>query len=129
MTNVRKSKKPLLRRQAILDYLNDHGESTAAEISKALGYEKRTVHNYMRDLRMDYEISTVERIVGKCMMQYHTAKVAKSKYTGCADLPKPSKEPWRTVHRGTDNDRPIPNQGGQGALRRTVFVGANTVYK
>lgn len=32
------------------------------------------------------------------------------------------KEPWRFVHRVGDNDQPIKNQGGQGAVRRNVTI-------
>ena len=33
-------------------------------------------------------------------------------------------EPWRYIHRVTEHDKPIPNQGGQGNVRQTVYVSA-----
>lgn len=119
---------PARRRQAILDFLNDGGEATAAQISAGVGLEKRTIHNYLQDMRADREIRTDERRVGRTVVYVHSALVTK---TACASAPppeKPNTEPWRTVHKGTDRDRPIPNQGGQGALRRTVFVGPAAIY-
>lgn len=117
------------RRQAILDFLNEGGEATAAQISEGVGLEKRTTLNYLLEMRTDREIRTEERQVGRMITHIHTALVTKTVFTPPPPPPKPNLEPWRTVHMGSDREHPIPSQGGQGALRRTVFVGANAVYK
>jgi hypothetical protein len=120
---------PTRRRQAILDFLNEGGEATAAQIAVGVRLQKRTIHNYLKDMRADQEIRTEERQVGRIVTYVHTALVTKTTFIPPPPPPKANKEPWRTVHMGSDRMHPIPNQGGQGALRRTVFVGANTVYK
>lgn len=108
------------RRRAILGYLIEHGEATAAQVAEAVGCEKRTALTYLQDMRSDREISIREETHGKTLVRYHIARVALDDES--VELPpdvKPS-HPCGVVYLGTHRSHPLPNQRGQGALPRSA---------
>lgn len=92
------------RRQAILDYLKQHGTSTARQMADNVGLAKSALGEYLQSMTKSGEIRMEGRLDQRAMTYHY------------------SYEPWRTVHNGTAGDRPIPNQGGQGACAPRTFT-------
>lgn len=118
-------------RQQILDYVNHHQKSSPAEVAKGMRMVQDTVSRAMfnmveigemsreKDLKergqpFRYEalVETASRVKRKPNMPRYDAEPVKPKQT----------EPWRFVNHP---DKPIPNQGGQGAVRRQVGIQAS----
>lgn len=118
-------------RQQILNYVNIHQKSSPAEVALGMGLMQDTVSRAMfnmveigemyreKDLKERGQPYRYEALV-------ETASTVKRKpNTPRLDdeppKPKPT-EPWRFVNHP---DKPIPNQGGQGAVRRQVGIQAS----
>ena len=111
----------LKRRQAILDYLNEHGESTSRQIGGALGRSRGTINSYLRLMGADEEITSREWWDGRTMHVVYIAKVKATAANQKATVEELTDVTVRynggLVHRGTMRDHPMPSGGGQGALR------------
>ncbi len=59
---------------------------------------------------------------------YRERKAAKDAEKQARATPKPTTEPWRTVHRSGDIPEITKNQRGQGAVRARVFVNCYTLF-
>ena len=113
----RKADAPRIRRQAILDYLNEHGASTTPDIAERVGLSKNATLAYLRMMRADKEVRMVDQTDVR-----HVALVHKTTVQVEAPAPVPKSKPGHIVHHGTHREQPIPNQRGQGAVRNKVTV-------
>jgi DNA-binding transcriptional ArsR family regulator len=117
--------KAQVMRQKIIAWLNDNQGSTVLEIATGLGVAKRTVQDHMQPLREAKSIKSTKHIVGNHVVLRHRALVP-------ADIPElPGAEPAkpvtivignRTIHNGMNRAHPLPDQRGQGAVRKTVYA-------
>ncbi len=122
----RRQERPEIKCQRILDYLNEHGERTTAQIAEALQYTRRVTQTYLQELRRHTEVRSNERQEGRIMVWTHQALATKTTVTRRPEVVKPAPPvPWRYVHLGTQRDHPVPNQRGQGAARHTVTVASS----
>lgn len=143
------------RRQRILDHLNGIARAAAADatgatpgsasvlqISRALGERHKLVIGTLALMRARHEVASsgaqlavryvalVATTVSAQTMYdaIKASKQAKAAEAKAADAPAPvNHEPWRTVHKGGEGP-PIKNPGGQGSLRRTVYVNCQQHY-
>lgn len=113
------------RRQEILNWLSENPGATTRQIAEANSWELRTTTDYLKIMRDDGEIASVEQRNGKYAVMHHTAVLkrtalepqARANAAGKTPRRPPTRGPWHYIHKqDRDNDRPIPNQGGQGAI-------------
>lgn len=112
---------PAIRRQQVLDFLNKNGESTGRQLRTALNLSKGPITSFLRELRALGEITVREERNERASVPYYTAKAL---VTNTAANKRPNTFGFPSaIYRASDRevDRPIPNQGGQGAcLPRTA---------
>jgi len=128
------------RRQAILDHLHTVGPLTTKQIAAYLGMPDTRVSTTLGDMQYRREVVNVG-MRGKATWAALTsttvsavdvqekivrAVVANNK-AKMRDGHTPDKQPWRTVHIGGSLPK-TSDQGGQGALRPTVYVNCCTHY-
>jgi len=104
-----------LRRQQILAHLNSQGTSNVKEISEALGLDRSTVRTYIKALLAIKAVSHRTKIVGTAATPYYRALIPSLP-------PAPETPPARITNLGTERPHPLPNHGGQGALRRAFGI-------
>lgn len=113
---------PMKRRQAILDHLNQHGESSSPQIGAAVGLSRGAVNTYLREMRNDGEVSVRDKFIGRVMHVTYTALMTETTTGVKVPVRKvnatTTTSNGRMVHLGTERDHPMPSGGGQGALRR-----------
>lgn len=113
-------------RQKILDYLNANPGQTPLEIAENMSKVNDTIAKALRRMHRAGEVSRQIdfSLRGQPYRYWAGALEAKhySEYGMKSEKKKPNIEPWRTVHRVTDKCKPIPNQGGQGSLRRQFGI-------
>lgn len=105
---------PSQREQQLLDYLNEYGEATSRTISERMGLSKGVVNTHLRTLVSRREVSVREQVGTRGVVPYYmalTTTIASRSRSGVETYGFPV---YR--HIGTSGDRPIPNQGGQGAF-------------
>lgn len=108
-------------RQAVLDYLHQYGPLTARQLAEAIGYKKHTLQSYLREMRRDHEIRSEEHFEGRVAVVVHIALVKTTSFVDpqrAGAKQQAAKRDRPGVHRGTERAHPIPNQGGQGAVRQ-----------
>lgn len=113
------------RRKEVLDYLNSHGAATCAEVCAELGWSKSTGIKHLKDLRAMGSVARTDAFVA-----VYTATGKEQDTTvfrrGPAIRQPAQREartgPGVTVHLGSSREHPLPNQGGQGAVRQRVGV-------
>lgn len=145
------------RRQRILDFLNAAAEAAANDPSGdtqasasvlqivtgtgdthkritgtlALMRERHEVASTGKKLAVRYVALVTTTIDAQTMydaIREHAGVKAKRASTEVNEAAKRAKtEPWRTVHKGGENPA-IKNQGGQGSLRRNVYVNCQQNY-
>lgn len=133
------------RRQAILDYLACHPGARMGDIGAWLAArgDHGSVGNTVRTLidwnearfegnsrtRSYYAIARTTRSAEECC-QLRDALLAQSNAARADasgnETTRRRPEPWRFIHRASET--PIPNQGGQGALRQRVHVGGGACH-
>lgn len=119
------------KRQTVLDYLHQNPGATNIHVASALGWTYSSVREYLRLMKADGEIGSSTLRVGKHCSYRHTALVETTNY-----VPQTGGTPRRTKGKPVNdspgyfrNDssgeerHPIPNQGGQGALRNSPRTG------
>ena len=130
-----------VRRQHILDYLHAHGPASSRQISDAVGQDYRTMRGTLVGMRDRGEVSfSGLRNHAVFIALVNTTVSADKQYNAIRDhhdrkklaaeaakVEKQNNEPWRTVHKGGE-DPAIKSQGGQGSLRRTVYVNCSSHY-
>lgn len=110
-------------RQRFLDWINNNPGSPTRDLAAAFNLTPQMVNTYLRRMRDAGEIRSEERKVGRSAVPVHFALRTTS--TGIPGPGKPrsaSNRPEHIVHLCNDRSRPIPNQGGQGALRRQPTI-------
>ena len=132
------------RRQRILDYLHANGAASVLQITTGISDVHKLVTGTLALMRARHEVAatgkrmdvryialattTVSAQEMHDAIRDHAAKRSKTAATEVAEASKRAKhEPWRTVHKGGENPA-IKNQGGQGSLRRTVYVNCQQNY-
>lgn len=107
---------PSERKRIILDWIRAAKEEvTITQIAAQMGISRKTVQNYMREMRANGDVLVVDKIV----TTYSGGQVRSTStgfYTAAPvnnERPKPRAK--GTIHWGTHRDRPLQNQGGQGA--------------
>ena len=114
---------PAVRRQAILDQLNNRGHQSARQLSEALQYEQRTVSTYLREMKGAKEVRVAEeRLCSTGVVPFYEALVTTTHATmmmsddGQKTRVNVTREirPGHTQHLGTQRNRPLQNAGGQG---------------
>lgn len=139
MASPKQSELARLGRQQILDYLHNRDWVASNAILRMVGGSKQALTARLIGMRRANEIESREingsmqyrALVRKtaekmpinevALQAMHAAK--KAMLADPAEHPKP-KGPWHTIHLSADRP-PIPNQGGQGAVRRSVAVGSS----
>ena len=124
-------------RQTILDYANKHGRCTCIEVAAYMGTTNDQANRNMNKMVADGEMERIgsnknvvylplaakarsaeemrERMIGRRRVaRAHEVEKAKAK----------AKRTGRYVHVCSDTEPPIPNQGGQGAVRRGATIQA-----
>lgn len=127
------------RRQIILDYLHGNPGARMPEINAWIAVQGvggdasntlRTMaewqeirHEGRARSRRYYALVDNTRSAETCKaLRYANLSASNQAKRRTAEAePAPGKEPWRTVNRPGDRP-PIPNQGGQGALRRRAHI-------
>lgn len=114
--------KTQVMRQKIIAWLNDNQGSTVLEIATGIGVAKRAVQDHMQPLREAKSIKSTKHVVGNHVVLRHSALVP-------ADIAEaePAKPITivignRTIHNGTNRAHPLPDQRGQGAVRKTLYT-------
>jgi hypothetical protein len=145
------------RRQRILDFLNATAEAAAADpggdtpasatvpqITAGTGDPHKSITGTLALMRERHEVaSTGKKLAVRYVamvtttidaqtmydaIREHAGVKAKRASTEVNEAAKRAKtEPWRTVHKGGENPA-IKAQGGQGSLRRTVYVNCQQNY-
>ncbi len=113
---------PMKRRQAILDHLNQHGESSSHQLGAAVGLSRGAINSYLREMRNAGEVRVRDEFVGRVMHVTYTALMTETTMGVKVPVRKVNattvSSGSRTVHLGTEREHPMPSGGGQGALRR-----------
>jgi hypothetical protein len=115
----------LTRRKEALDYLKSTGGATCAEVCAALGWSKSVGIKHLKDLRALGSVVRSDTRVG-----VHTVTGKEPDATIFRRVPPDKLLALRaantrsgvTVHMGSSREHPIPNQGGQGAVRQRVGI-------
>lgn len=145
------------RRQRILDYLNATAETAAADpcgttqrsasvlqITAGTGDTHKSITGTLALMRERHEVaSTGKKLAVRYValvtttidaqtmydaIREHAGVKAKRASIEVNEASKRAKtEPWRTVHKGGENPA-IKAQGGQGSLRRNVYVNCQQNY-
>lgn len=108
---------PSERKKLILDWIrNSKEEVTIAQITAQMQLARKTVQNYLREMRADGEVLVSNRVVTT-----YSGKQSHSTSTGFySAAPINSERPKQRmkghVHWGTHREHPLKNSGGQGAL-------------
>lgn len=131
-------------RQKALVYITANPGALAPDIAIALKLHKSTSADMLREMAEAGELErtpiTTRRVnsrgVNAALKTYaYRALVTKtrtaaevialvSKNVNRKPEPKPEPQPWRTVH-SNPNGKPIRNQGAQGAVRHSVWIGSS----
>ena len=109
-------------RKKIIAWLNDNPGSTVLEIAAGLGVVKRTVQNHMLPLREAKSIKSTKHVVGNHVVLRHSALVPVDIAEAEPSKPVTIVIGNRTVHNGMNRSHPLPDQRGQGAVRKTVYA-------
>ena len=108
---------PSERKRLILEWIRAaKKEVTITQIAAQMDVSRKTVQNYMRELRADGEVLVTNRVVTT-----YSGNQSHSTSTGFySAAPINSERPKRRmkghVHWGTHREHPLKNSGGQGAL-------------
>lgn len=130
------------RRQRILDYLHANGAASVLQITTGISDVHKLVTGTLALMRARHEVAaTGKRLDVRYVALVATTVSAQEMYDAiharaktkrassevAAAVKRAKAEPWRTVHKGGENPA-IKAQGGQGSLRRTVYVNCQQNY-
>lgn len=131
------------RRQTILDYLNTNGPTLAHGLRHLIDMPVRQLRTSLQTMKQRGEVAitgsqqktiyialktvteSAEKLHAAIQTSYEKKRGSEYKKPDAPAAPKIT-APWLYIHKPSIN--PIPNQGGQGALRRTVFVNCQQNY-
>lgn len=132
------------RRQRILDFLNAHGPAYSSEIAAATGDSCACVKATLKQMLPRGEIckegthrtARFTALVETTMSAQDMDAMIRAGKVRAPAKPKPKPQTakpaeQRSVAAGGihySGDHPLKNQGGQGALRRSVFVNLSNSY-
>lgn len=125
----RVAKPASVRRQQILDFLNEHGEATSRVIREKFELTKGPVSVLLGQMRDLGEIAAREERSGSACTPYYRALVTTivgEENVQATTHPGAGKLKPYVVNLGAQNDGPSnnPRAGGQGALRQRTGVGS-----
>ena len=108
---------PSERKKIILNWIrNAKEEVTITQIAAQMELSRKTVQNYLREMRADGEVLVDNRVVTTYSGgQSHSTSTGF--YSAAPERPeRPKRRMKGHVHWGTHREHPLKNSGGQGAL-------------
>ena len=122
-------------RQSALDYLHQNPGSSAAQVAAAIKQTRGTTGNALRSMSDMGEVRKTGNVYTAIATQTISADEQREKAGNKMGYGQHNKNQAdfgrrevtvvvgaKTIHRGMERDRPLQNQGGQGALRRQVGI-------
>lgn len=106
---------PSERKRLILEWIRaSKKEVTITQIAAQMDVSRKTVQNYMRELRADGEVLVTNRVV--TIFSGGQSHSTSTGFYTAAPVAKDSKPRLKgKIHWGTHRDHPLKDQGGQGA--------------
>lgn len=121
-------------RQAALDYISEHPGALGPDVAAALGWTVALAAGRLTTMARRGEVCRSKVTRGMTWTYAYTAAVSKTKsahavYSALVDNfrnPAHVPDPQHARQRNIDPERsPIPNQGGQGAVRHEIRRGCS----